>query len=151
MVDARSDLALQAPGAAPRVASPASSPARTLRLPDSASLAKALEHHFGTRGQFRALETNPAYFRFTVDRLRGEVTEGERWERLEGTLLILRGAGIHQLMLHLDGRYAAPGLGDRPPDDNAFRDMEPGFTKRLDQYAQALLESVKSRLAEDMR
>lgn len=151
MVVRRSEFVPQAHGVAPRLARPASLPYSTLVLPDGGWLAKALEQHFGNRGRFRSLETNQTFFSFAVDKLRGEVTEGEHWEQLEGTLQILPGTSGHQLMLHLDGRFAAAGLGDRPPDPNAFRDMEPQFNEQLDRYAQTLLESVKLRLEENTK
>ena len=85
---------------------------------------------------------------FVVEAMRGEVIADQNyWERLRGDLYLLPGSAL-QLRLHLDGRFAAGGIGGRPPDDSGFADMEPRFAEQLTTYANELLLQVREGMRE---
>lgn len=146
-VRARTDVTLPGfEGAIPALVAPASTSFPTADLPDMQQLVQFLAGHYqGARFRHTVLESD--YLGFEVDELRGTVISGAGyWEHIEGGLYVLREPREVRLRLHLDGRYAASGLGSRPPDRSDFKDMETVYTAALQTYANELVLIVRQAL-----
>ena len=94
--------------------------------------------HYDTRGSLERLHKNSnlRLISFGITGLKNEVVKGgNHWEELEGTLVLSFRHQEFDLLLHLDGRFAAGGLSANPPKSDAYSDMEPRYNKQLNNYA----------------
>jgi hypothetical protein len=135
---------------------PAEPPSATLnggKVPDSDSVMRLLERRFAARqGKFVRDPVFPGIVPFRVDNLRGEIVSDSRlWEKLEGTLFMNSAGDKVLLFLEMGGQYAAAGLGNVPPNADAFRDLEPRYAKQLATYSSHLLQELQGSLGELIR
>ncbi|HEX8152910.1 MAG TPA: hypothetical protein VF698_07290 [Thermoanaerobaculia bacterium] len=98
-----------------------------------------------TRGRARVTLREPAVRQIEVDRVKNEVLTGKgRWEKL--TIVVVAVPRTPQevrVVVNVDGQLA-PGIGDQPPDDAAYRDMEPTHAAALQAYTSALVTALTS-------
>ncbi|MFO1419638.1 MAG: hypothetical protein U1F59_01510 [Candidatus Competibacteraceae bacterium] len=116
---------------------------------DTGQILELLDTHFSSRGgYFRRLEENSGhYVRFLVERLKGQViSDAKYWENLQGELYAV---SPDEVRLILDGKYAAGGIGESPPSQEGFSDMEPRFVQPLQRFTDELMMYIKSTLKEN--
>ncbi|MDG4562469.1 MAG: hypothetical protein P9E88_14365 [Candidatus Competibacter sp.] len=104
-----------------------------------------LDADLGKKGAIiKRLNSDSNYAEATIERLRGEVIELQKyWERLQASFIISKKGNAHEVRLLLDGQYAA---GINQPPLSAYSDMEPAHSKSLQLYADSILARLKAKL-----
>jgi hypothetical protein len=96
---------------------------------------------FAGRGVYRPTGRSTNHASFVVEQLRTEVLRNARlWEQLEIHVVITADQPPHVSLL-VDGRYA-PGVGSRPPAENAYLDMASNYQKDLTLYVNGLVDEL---------
>lgn len=94
--------------------------------------------------RFNAVEKD--FIGFSVREIRDEIVDEKYWEKIQVSLVFYqlpeRG---WKFRCFLDAQFA-PGLGNRPPPDESYRDMEPRYAKQLNDYVGQLMVALRDHL-----
>lgn len=87
------------------------------------------------------------YFEILIEHLKGAVTRPPYWEKLRYSIPIyLASPDTVKIRCILDGQFSA-GVGDNVPPDSSFQDMEPTYTRAMQDHVGQFVLALQSALA----
>ncbi|MGF7179399.1 hypothetical protein [Tunturiibacter psychrotolerans] len=93
------------------------------------------------------------FFEFLIENVKGTVTKENYWEKLRYSLIIYRSnAAEIKIRCVMDGQFAA-GVGPNEPSDSSFQDLEPIYTRKMQdevgRFMQGLVVNLQKRERHD--
>jgi|GEM_PF-7108263 len=105
-----------------------------------------LRLEFPSPNRVEVLHSGTGRLKFMIKSLRGRIIEGRNfWESLRGNALLVPNGESFDLVLIIDGYYAA-GLGEAQPPEAAFTSMDTEYYSVLHRFVEWLLEKMKQDL-----
>jgi hypothetical protein len=108
-----------------------------------------LKTYFEQRGgQTQVLEEEADYLELLVRDLRGEITHGKDWEKIQICISLYQDHSELHMRVFLDG-FLAAGLRS-PAGNSGYQSMEPEHTGELTEYTRLLTTVMKTELQKAM-
>lgn len=100
--------------------------------------------------KIRFNDVEEGFVSFSVRGIRDEIVDENYWEKIQVSLVFhwLPDKRAWKFRCFLDAQFA-PGLGRKPPRAASYRDMEPKYTKQLNEYLGQLLVALRDHLTKE--